>query len=374
MPESISGELVALRERAERFARDVLVPNQKALAAGSPDATVRAEIVRAARDAGFFAMTQPRSVGGAEAGLLALTVVRDTLAGFNTGLAHYAFGPGPGVLAGCAEPLRSQYLTPLLNGEKRAGFAFTEPDDAAHFTRAVPTAEGLRVTGRKSYVTGGGSADFLNALVEVPDQGRAMLVIATRAPGVVLERRFASLDGSHHAAFRFDDVLVPSDRIIGRPGEGLPRAMRQIGDTRLLIAAEAVGLARWAVEFTTEHLKAPHHSGEPLGAREGVRLRYADLRIRTFAARSMLYRTARLGEAGENIVNEVIACKVYATETLSDVVDGAIQLVGGKALTVGHPLEQLYREVRSLRLAEGASDVLRLNLARGRLDLDKGVL
>ena len=83
-------------------------------------------------------MTQPRSVGGTEAGLLAMTVVRDTLAGFNTGLAHYAFGPGPGVLAGCSEPLRSQYLAPLLNGEKRGGFAFTEPDDAAHFTRAEP--------------------------------------------------------------------------------------------------------------------------------------------------------------------------------------------------------------------------------------------
>jgi acyl-CoA dehydrogenase len=150
--------------------------------------------------------------------------------------------------------------------------------------------------------------------------------------------------------------------------------MRQIGDTRLAIAAEAVGLARWAVEFTAQHLKAPHHSGEPLGSREGVRLRYADLRIRTYAARSMLYRTARLGEAGANIVNEGIACKVFATETVSDVVDGAIQLVGGKALTVGHPLEQLYREVRALRLAEGASDVLRLNLARGSLDLEKGVL
>ncbi len=374
MPESISDELVALRDRAERFACDVLVPNKLAMAEGSAEAKVRADVIRAAREADLYSMTQPRSVGGTEARLLALTVVRDTLAGFNTGLAHYAFGPGPGVLAGCAEPLRSQYLMPLLNGEKRAGFAFTEPDDAAHFTRAIPTADGLRVTGRKSYVTGGGSADFLNALVEIPGQGRAMLVIDTNAPGVVVERRFESLDGSHHAAFRFDDTRVPADHLIGRPGEGLPRAMRQIGDTRLLIAAEAVGLARWAIDYTTQHLKAPHHSGEPLGAREGVRLRYADLRIRTFAARSMLYRTARLGEAGANIVNEGIACKVYATETLSDVVDGAIQLVGGKALTVGHPLAQLYREVRSLRLAEGASDVLRLNLARGSLDLDKGVL
>jgi alkylation response protein AidB-like acyl-CoA dehydrogenase len=374
MPESIAPELVELRERAERFARDVLVPNRAAMGADADHARARATVVRAARDAGFFAMTQPRAVGGTEAGLLALTVVRDALASFNTGLAHHAFGPGPGVLGAVGEPLRSQYLLPLLAGEKRAGFAFTEPDDAVHFTRAIPSADGYRISGRKSYVTGGADADFLNAVVEIPQQGRAMLVIDTHAPGVVVERTFASLDGSHHAAFRFDDVSVPATNVIGRPGEGMPRAMRQIGDTRLAIAAEAVGLARWAIDFTTQHLKAPHHSGEPLGAREGVRLRYADLRIKTFAARSMLYRTARLGDAGQNIVNEGIACKVFTTETLSDVVDGAIQLVGGKALTVGHPLEQLYREVRSLRLAEGASDVLRLNLARGSLDLDKGVL
>ena len=86
----------------------------------------------------------------------------------------------------------------------------------------------------------------------------------------------------------------------------------------------------------------------------------------------MVYRTARLADAGENIVNEAIACKVFATEVLGEVVDTAIQLVGGRALTVGHPLEALYRRVRVMRLAEGANDVLRLNLARGRLDLAKG--
>ena len=86
----------------------------------------------------------------------------------------------------------------------------------------------------------------------------------------------------------------------------------------------------------------------------------------------MVYRTARLADAGENIVNEGIACKVMATETIGSVVDSAIQLVGGNALVTGHPLERLYRQVRSLRLAEGGSDVLRLNLARGRLELNKG--
>jgi alkylation response protein AidB-like acyl-CoA dehydrogenase len=201
-----------------------------------------------------------------------------------------------------------------------------------------------------------------------------MVVIDRDMPGVSIERTFESMDGSHHAAFRFVDAKVPCARLIGKPGEGLPRAMRQIGDTRLAIAAGAVGQMRWVLDLLTEHLGAERASGEPLGNREGVRLRYADLRIKAFAARSMLYRTARLAELGANIVNEGIACKVFATEALGEIVDTGIQLVGGKALTVGHPLERLYREARALRLTEGASDVLRLNLARGRLELGKGTL
>ncbi len=374
MPESLSPEHKALAASAATFARDHLLPAASDLAAGSAPDAVRGRIREASIAAGFFAMTQPRAFGGSEASPLELTVVREALAAANSGVAHWVFGPGPGVLGGAGEPLRSTHLEPLLKGLKRGGFAFTEPDDAAHFTTAVPVGESLLVNGRKSYVTGGGDADFLNVLVEIPDRGRAMLVIDCDTPGMTLERRFQSMDGSHHAAFRFDDARVPATNLIGKPGEGLPRAMRQIGDTRLAIAAEAVGECLWIVDFVDAHLRSPHHSGEPLGAREGVRMRYADLRIKTFAARSVLYRTARLAEAGANIVNEGICAKVFATETLADVVDMGIQLVGGKALTVGHPLEKLYRSARALRLAEGASDVLRLNLARGRLDLDKGLL
>jgi alkylation response protein AidB-like acyl-CoA dehydrogenase len=191
---------------------------------------------------------------------------------------------------------------------------------------------------------------------------------------VTIERTFHSLDGSHHAAFRFDGVRVPQSHLVGAPGEGMPRAMRQIGDTRLAIAGYCVGTMRWVLNYLTEHLSRPGRDGQPRGAREGVRLRYADARIDAFAARSMLYRTARLADAGENVVNEGIACKVFASEAVGRAVDTAIQLVGGAALTDDHPLAMLYRRVRGLRLAEGGSDVLRLNLARGKLDLDKGRL
>ena len=365
MPESLPPELETLRDETDAFARDVLAPLAADVAAN------RQKTIAASKDAGLFAMTQPKAFGGAQANMLTLTVVRDTLASHN--LSHLpVFGPGPGVLAGADKSITRRYLEPVMAGQKRGAFGFTEPDTAERPTWGRLIGDTLTVNGQKSYVTGGASADFINTLVEVEDQGPAMVVIDTDAEGVSIEHTFGSLDGSHHAYFEFKDVAVPAANIIGKPGEGLPRAMRQIGDTRVAFAAEAVGLMRWVLDFVTEHLEAPHRSGTPLGAREGVRLRYAEMRIQAYAARSMVYRTARLGDAGENIVNEGIACKVFATEAVGEIVDMSVQLVGGNALTIGHPLEALYRRVRAMRLAEGASDILRLNLARGRLELDKG--
>lgn len=360
MPEALSEELQAMRTRATRFAE------------GLHAAQLRTEAVTASRNAGFFRMTQPRRYGGSAAGPLALTVVREELAAHNPPFLDAVFGPGPGVLDGCGEPLASDCLAPMLRGEKRAAFAFTEPENNP--TIGHIDGDEVVVNGSKSYVTGGAEADFINTLVRIVESGPALVVIDTTAPGVRMTERFESLDGSHHAAFEFDGVRVATGRIIGKPGEGLPRAMGQIVDTRLAISAQCVGLARWVVERTTERLLSPDRHGKPRGAREGMRLRYADMRMDTYAARSVLYRTARLAEAGDNTVNEGIACKIFATEAIGRIVDTAIQLHGGQALVAGHPLEALYRRVRALRLAEGASDVLRLNLARGALDLGKGTL
>jgi alkylation response protein AidB-like acyl-CoA dehydrogenase len=367
MPEMLNEAQRELAARAARFAEEVLLP-----LAGTDPAAARRQVVSASKAAGFFPMTQPTDLGGAAAGALDLTIVRDELAARNAPFTGAVFGPGPGVLAGVQGPLRKSHLEPLLAGEKRGAFGFTEPDDAPRPTTAEDGGDVWVVSGQKSYVTGGADADFINTLVQIPDQGAAMLVIDTASSGVQLARRFESLDGSHHAAFEFDAVRVPKDHLIGSPGEGLPRAMRQIGDTRLAFAATCVGTLRFLDAFLIEHLKQPDRSGRPRGDKEGMRLRYADVRLKGYAARSMVYRTARLADAGENVVNESIASKVFTTELVGEAVDTAIQLVGGAALVVGHPLEALYRQVHSLRLAEGASDVLRLNLARGALELDKG--
>ncbi len=367
MPESLSPELLTLVDTCNRFAEEVLAPY-----ATLPAAEARGKIRAASKAAGLFAMTQPAEFGGSASPQLPLCVARETLAAHNPLYMDAVFGPSPGVLASVSEPLKSSHLSPLLAGEIRGGFGFTEPDDAPTPTQGVIAGDQLTVNGQKSYVTGGGDANFINTLVHIVDRGPSMVVIDTDAPGVILEKRFTSLDGSHHAAFRFDNVVVPVGHIIGEPGKGLPRAMRQIGDTRLLFAAQACGYMLWVIDLLTNHLSAVDKSGEPRGNKDVVRLRYADLRIKAFAARSMLYRTARLADQGENIVNEAMACKVFATEAVGELVDTAIQLVGGGALVEGHPLEKLYRQVRAWRLAEGASDVLRLNIGRGILELGKG--
>jgi alkylation response protein AidB-like acyl-CoA dehydrogenase len=379
MPEHLSESILTVRNKAEAFAREVLAPFEAELNAGASPNIVRAKVVAASKDAGFFTMTQPKAYSGEETGALALTVVREALASKNLRVTSHVFAPGAGVLGAATGRLKEHYLDPLMRGDMRGSFGFTEPDQAVRPTWATQDGDDIVITGQKSYVTGGADADFVSALVNVEPNGdeqggTAMVTIDFDAPGVTIDRNFGSLDGSHHVAVRFDQVRVPKWHIVGNIGEGMGRALGDISKVRLSLSAVACGVMQWATEYVGEYIQAPHRSGTPLGKREGVRLRYADMRIETYAARSMLYRTARIVESDANDVNEVMCTKIYCTETAGRVIDMAVQLVGGDALTEGHPLERLYREVRSMRFTEGASDVLRLNIVKGALDLNKGTL
>lgn len=366
MPDFLSADLRALQAQVAELAAHTLVPLRDDAAL---DAATRAARVRAAsKAAGLYGLTQ--APGTPE---LQLLVVREALAAAGVGHLRGLFGAGPGVLAGAPEPLRSSHLLPLLAGDKQGGFAFTEPASAPRPTWGRIEGAQLFVTGQKSYVTGGADAHFVTALVDVQGRGAQMVVINTDAPGVTLQRRFQSLDGSHHAAFTFDEVAVPLHQVIGAPGDGRSRALASISAVRRAIAAECVGTMAYVLDLVATDLTRERRGGAR-AASERVRLRYGDLRIQAFAARATVYRTARLADAGEDAVNESIAAKVFATETAQQLVDSAVQLVGGEALVEEHPLCQALRRVRALRLTEGETDTLRVNVARGHLDLGKGRL
>jgi acyl-CoA dehydrogenase len=379
MPDQLSGELATVRDSAISFLEDVIKPLEASLEADEVSAETAAKVRHASQEAGFYYKTQPAEYGGKPASTLELTMLRELWSAANTRLTGYIFGPGPGILHAAEGALKTDYLEPVMRGEKRGAFAFTESDTAKRPTWAKIDGEDLVVNGQKSYVTGGSTADFVSALVNVENAdgskaGTAMVVIDRECAGVEISRQFTSMEGGGHTSMEFNDVRISNNNVIGKIGEGMPRALGNIGNVRLMVSAQATGMCMWAIDFVEQHLAAPHRSGSPLGDREGVRMRFADMRIETYVARSALYRTARLADTGENVVNETIAAKVFCTETAGRVIDTAVQLVGGQALVRGHPLEALYRQVRSLRLVEGASDLLRINLAKGKLELKKGRL
>lgn len=387
MPESLPTAIEVLRDRMQTLVDDELRPLEEQLPE-DPRSTIPPDVIEQVRDrsraAGMWSLTQPVEFGGAAAGVLAQTTVRETLASGHLRLGRYVFGPGPGMLAAAQGQLKSEYLDPVLRGEKRGSFAFTEPsgEGAGKPTWATWDGDDLLITGRKAYVTGGRTADYYAALINVEaaegssqPAGPAMIVIDRETTGVSIDREFHSLEGGAHVELKFDQARVPSWHVIGAIGEGMPRALGNIGHERIAVAAGQTGLAIWATNFIDQHIQQPHRSGQRLGDREGIRLRYADIRIATYAARSVLYRTARLVEEDEaGSINEVMAAKVYCTEQAGFVIDQAVQLASGGALVEGHPLERAYREVRSSRFTGGASDILRLNMARGRIEFDSGRL
>ena len=191
MPEQLSSQLIELRERCAAFAKDHMLP-----LADSDRASAAVQVREASKAAGLFTMTQPAHA----AGQLALCVARETLAAANPPALDAVFGPGAGVLGSVGEPLASSHLAPLLAGEKRGSFGFTEPDDAEP-TAGTIDGDALTINGQKSYVTGGADADFINALVRIEGHGPSMVVIDTDTQGVILEKRFNSLDGSHPVSY-----------------------------------------------------------------------------------------------------------------------------------------------------------------------------
>ncbi len=370
MPETLGPELVALRERLAQFAEVELRPIEERSVAGQlSSGDARREIAARSVEAGVYGMTQPREFGGSAASPLTLTVVRETLAASGLRLARHAFGPGPGVLARAKGALRTRYLEPWMRGERLAAWAFTEPRDATTPTQAVRSGSDFIVNGSKFYVSSGSAADFYAVLVNVVGDdsgpgGTAMLILDRDTPGLILGPDYRGMEGGTHCQLFFEDVRVPQSSMVGEIGEGMTRGLQNIGLLRAGMAARATGGSMWACEFVRARLEEPLRAGGLLGDHEQARWQFGNMLIDTYAARSVVYRTARLAEAGQDVTTQGTIAKVFATEAFGRVVDTAIQLSGGPSLIVGHTLEWMYRQARSERLAEGASDVLKMNVGR----------
>ena len=372
----------ALRGEVERFAADALTDLEDR--AADLDATCR-RLVRGLGDAGLLRHVVPAAYGGAGPGLdvRTLCLVRETLARF-AGLADFAFamqGLGSGAISLFGtEEQRRRYLPGVAAGRALAAFALSEreagSDVAALATTAQPDGPGFVLNGAKTWISNGGIADFYVLFArtgEAPGaRGLSAFIIDADSPGLEIAERIEVIAPHPLATLRLDRCRVPREGLLGEPGQGFKIAMATLDVFRPTVGAAALGFARRALDEALARATGRQLFGGPLAEQPAIQAKLADMALRVDAAALLVYRAAWAKDAGAvRITREAAMAKLYATEAAQRVIDDAVQIHGALGVVAGHPVERLYREVRALRIYEGASEVQKVVIARQTLAADK---
>ena len=311
-----------------------------------------------------------------------LCLIRETLARHD-GLADFAFamqglGMGAVSLFGTAE--QREWLDRTRAGTAIAGFALTEPgsgsDVAATATVAERAQGGWRLTGEKTWISNGGIADVYVIFArtgEAPGaRGLSAFLMPADAAGLSVVARLEVIAPHPLAHLRLDGVELPEGALIGTAGEGFKLAMAVLDVFRPTVGAAALGLARRALDEAVARVSLRRIQGQPLAGLQMVQGHLADMALEIDAAALLVYRAAWTRDRGTaRVTREAAMAKLYATEAAQRVIDMAVQLHGGDGVRHGAVVERLYREIRALRIYEGASDVQRVVIARAILP--KGV-
>jgi acyl-CoA dehydrogenase len=344
------------------------------------DATCR-RWVRALGNAGWLKHCVPAGYGGAHDPLrsLYLVIARETLAR-HSGLADFAFtmqglGSVPITLAG-SDDLKNQYLPRVAKGDAVAAFALTEPDAgsdvAAMSLSARRTGDRYVLDGEKTFISNGGIADFYVVFArtgEAPGaRGISAFVVDAGMPGFEIAERIGVTAPHPLARLRFQSCRVPLSHLVGTPGEGFKIAMRGLDIFRAGVAAAALGFARRALDEALGRAATRKMFGQTLGDFQLTQAALADMATEIDAAALLTYRAAWLRDVeGVTTTREAAMAKMAATEGAQRVIDRALQMFGGLGVSVGSVVEQLYREIRPLRIYEGATEVQKLIIGRDLL-------
>jgi len=308
----------------------------------------------------------------------AICLLRETLARHD-GLADFAFamqglGSGAISLAGTAEQ-RGRYLPPVARGELLAAFALSEPqagsDVAAMQCSATVEGDSCVLNGEKTWISNGGIADFYVVFArtgEAPgSRGISAFIVEAGNPGLEIAERIEVIAPHPLARLRFSNCRVPRSQMIGAPGEGFKVAMRTLDVFRTSVAAAALGFARRALQEGLAHAKSRAMFGARLADLPLTQAKLADMACEVDSSTLLVYRAAWLRDQGKTITREAAMAKLMATEGAQRVIDAAVQLHGGRGVRSGEIVESLYREIRALRIYEGASEVQQLIIGRDLL-------
>jgi acyl-CoA dehydrogenase len=342
------------------------------------DAGCRAR-VKALGEAGFLKTVVPAEHGGLydKLDVRTLCLAREVLA-FRDGLSDFAFamqglGSASISLFGSAA-LKARYLPPVRDGRAIAAFALSEPEAGSDVAALATTAKSdgashLRIDGSKTWISNGGIADHYVVFARTGEgpgaKGLSAFVVDANTPGLSVAERIEVIAPHPLATLRFEGVRVPVGNRLGKPGDGFKVAMATLDVFRSTVGAAALGFARRALHETVDRAASRKLFGAPLAELQLTQAAIADSASEVDASALLVYRAAWTKDQGAaRVTREAATAKMFATEAAQRVIDRAVQLHGGFGVTKGVKVEELYREIRALRIYEGATEVQKVVIAR----------
>ena len=305
----------------------------------------------------------------------AICLIRETLAR-HSGLADFAFamqGLGSGAISLQGTPeQREKYLARVVQGEAIAAFALSEPeagsDVAALQCNAHVEGGHAVLNGEKTWISNGGIADFYVVFCrtgEAPGaRGISAFIVDAGTPGFEIAERIDVIAPHPLARLRFTDCRIPLSQRVGEAGEGFKVAMRTLDVFRTSVAAAALGFARRAMDEALQRATSRRMFNQVLADFQLTQAKLAQMATTVDSSALLVYRAAWQRDQGRNVTKEAAMAKLTATEGAQQVIDAAVQMFGGQGVVSGETVERLYREIRSLRIYEGATEVQQLIIAR----------
>lgn len=364
-----------VRDAARDFAQSVLAPHA---AQWDRDAALPDEVVRQMGELGLLGMLVPEAQGGTKTDDLAYALAIEEIAAGCASCStlmsvHNSVGCVPILRFGTAAQ-QAQWLPRLASGEVIGAFCLTEPQAGSEAdalrTRAVLDGDHWVLNGAKQFITNGRRAGMAIVFAvtdpELGKKGLSAFIVPTSTPGFVVEREEHKLGirASDTCAISLQGVRLPLDHLLGQRGEGLKIALSNLEGGRIGIGAQAVGIARAALDAARTYARERTQFGKPIAEHQAISQLLADMHTRLNAARLMVHHAARLRMAGVPCISEASQAKLMASETAEWVCSQAIQVHGGYGYLQDYAVERHYRDARITQIYEGTSQIQKIVIAR----------
>ena len=339
------------------------------------------EVIRKMGELGFFGMLLPEEYDGLGLDTLTYLLVMEEIAAADASAAismgvHNSL-PTQMLLRWGSEQQKERWLKPMARGELLGAFALSEAgagsDAAGLRAQAVKTATGWVLNGEKAWVTNGGTADVVLAMVRTDSEGArrgarglSAFIVPTTTTGYIPGKPEdkMGLRSSNTCTVTFQDMALPDDALLGGEGQGFAYAMMALDGGRLGVAAQACGIARSALAHAIQYAKERHQFGKAIADFQAVQFKLADMAVQLEASRAILHEAARRKDAGGNQQFWSSMAKLHATDMVMKVTSDAVQIFGGYGYMRDYPVERLMRDAKVTAIYEGTNEIQRIVLAR----------